>query len=1082
MTSAQNRSWLEAGGFWRSGANSLPCLTMLTVVWTASAQVQQAWVARYDYHNSIEGFAAMETDGVGNTYITGISAGEFAIVKFSPSGNELWSARYLGPGGNGIIDSYPVAMGVDSAGAVCVTGTARSTDYYENIICDEFDQHCHTHRVSYDVFWQVTVKYDTSGRKLWDAKLGVGDTQYGGWCIFCSASAIAVDSAGGVIVTGSGGTVKYDASGTPVAYYGASGIALALDNANNVYVGDYYLRPGGIPFVGSDYVSDLIKFDGNGARLWNAPGQGGPRLIVDAVGDAYVSCSADGLTKFDSIGNELWTSSQCWSVLRFDPAGNLYVPAAKISAQGHYLWWAAGYNSSTDVAADAAGNAYTIASDVITKYDPSGNTLWRISAGSSNGFARIALDNATNIYVGGIASDATGSDFVVMKYVQNTNTVPGRPRITTHPLSQIVRPGSDVALWVSSEGSPALTYQWLFNQVPLAGATNSTLMLPDMTPAQTGAYSVQVSNSIASTMSLVAFITILHPLDPPALTSCVTFTPQTSGSGPLEYQWQFNGTNLPGATHRTLMLTNLSPSIAGEYAVVVSSFGNALTSTVVRLNPSAIACQAWTVTPFGASSSESPNLAVASDAMGNAYVASSYYTVKYAPDGQLLWANSYEGGGGYDGSRALAVDQVGNVLVTGISYGTNGTGYDFATVKIDSRGQLVWVARYDGGQSEDGAFAVALDPLGNVYVTGYSVGHGFDYLTIKYDPAGHQLWAAKYDGGYGHDFAYALALGRSGGVYVSGASLGDGTGYDFAVVKYDAGGNQLWATRYNGPGNRLDTGRHLVVGSDDNVIVTGWSDGGAGRTNDFATVKYDSAGRLLWVARYNGPGNGEDNPHGVGVDSRGNVFVTGSSVGADGRFDFATVKYDRDGHELWLRRYSGPGGGDDYARALNVDTMGNIYVTGASYDGGNEIVFDIATLKYDTEGVLQWVARYDGTAHCSDEPYALTVNGDAIYIAGTTDQGYCRAGSNFPRPYSVLLKYNQIQIVPVRLADSTLLPNRQFRALLLGQAGDRYTIQASPDLVNWAALTNFVSITGTNQFTDPAESNFNRRFYRAVTP
>jgi len=51
-----------------------------------------------------------------------------------------------------------------------------------------------------------------------------------------------------------------------------------------------------------------------------------------------------------------------------------------------------------------------------------------------------------------------------------------------------------------------------------------------------------------------------------------------------------------------------------------------------------------------------------------------------------------------------------------------------------------------------------------------------------------------------------------------------------------------------------------------------------------------------------------------------------------------------------------------------------------------------------------------------------------------------------------------------------------------GRAGRSYTIQTSSNLLNWSALTNFVSATGTNQFTDASASNFNRRFYRAVTP
>lgn len=63
-----------------------------------------------------------------------------------------------------------------------------------------------------------------------------------------------------------------------------------------------------------------------------------------------------------------------------------------------------------------------------------------------------------------------------------------------------------------------------------------------------------------------------------------------------------------------------------------------------------------------------------------------------------------------------------------------------------------------------------------------------------------------------------------------------------------------------------------------------------------------------------------------------------------------------------------------------------------------------------------------------------------------------------------------------------MLQRGQFRFALVGDAGRSYTIHASTNLVNWTALTNFVSATGTNQCTDPAAPNFSRRFYRAVTP
>ena len=66
------------------------------------------------------------------------------------------------------------------------------------------------------------------------------------------------------------------------------------------------------------------------------------------------------------------------------------------------------------------------------------------------------------------------------------------------------------------------------------------------------------------------------------------------------------------------------------------------------------------------------------------------------------------------------------------------------------------------------------------------------------------------------------------------------------------------------------------------------------------------------------------------VDAAGNVYVTGESAGAGFDFDYATIKYDPEGNELWVARYNGPGNGSDVASALAVDAAGNVYVTGQS--------------------------------------------------------------------------------------------------------------------------------------------------------
>src|SRR5436853_7156929 len=82
-----------------------------------------------------------------------------------------------------------------------------------------------------------------------------------------------------------------------------------------------------------------------------------------------------------------------------------------------------------------------------------------------------------------------------------------------------------------------------------------------------------------------------------------------------------------------------------------------------------------------------------------------------------------------------------------------------------------------------------------------------------------------------------------------------------------------------------------------------------------------------WAARYNGPGNGEDYPYACKVDTIGNVYVAGYSLRSFDNFDYATVKYDANGNQLWVARYNGPADGNDYADALAIDSAGNVYVT-----------------------------------------------------------------------------------------------------------------------------------------------------------
>jgi len=355
------------------------------------------------------------------------------------------------------------------------------------------------------------------------------------------------------------------------------------------------------------------------------------------------------------------------------------------------------------------------------------------------------------------------------------------------------------------------------------------------------------------------------------------------------------------------------------------------------------------------------------------------------------WVARYNGVGNYeDGAGSIAVDGSGNVYVTGYSTGS-GTSKDYATIKYNSAGVQQWVSTYNGpqGWNNDIAHSIAVDDSGNVYVTGQSFGIGTatDYATIKYNSAGVQQWASRYNGPPGNnpeDAAYSIAVDGSGNVYVTGRSIGSGTSHDYATIKYNSSGDSLWVQRYNGPGNYADAASSLAVDGSGNVYVTGSSMSGATyETVDYATIKYNSAGIQQWVARYNGPGNYVDGASSIAVDGSGNVYVTGTSFGNGITYnDYATIKYNSSGVQQWASRYNGPPeNANDEAYSLAIDGSGNVYVTGQSVGIGTD--YDYATIKYNSAGVQQWASRYNGPGNSSDAAYSLAVDGSGnVYVTG----------------------------------------------------------------------------------------------------
>jgi hypothetical protein len=238
------------------------------------------------------------------------------------------------------------------------------------------------------------------------------------------------------------------------------------------------------------------------------------------------------------------------------------------------------------------------------------------------------------------------------------------------------------------------------------------------------------------------------------------------------------------------------------------------------------------------------------------------------------------------------------------------------TIPVFAQVREAWIARYGGVESGVNGYVTdsILDPQGNPVITGWIISGAHAYTTIKYDKrTGQAIWVARYSNG-NLNYARAIALDTNGDIFVSGTSRGSAIGFDYATIKYDGQtGQQLWVARYNGPGNGNDGAYAIATDVRGDVFVAGYTTVSV-NNSDYLTIKYDGqTGQLLWEARYASPAS--VTARSIAVDQRGQVFVTGNA---------GTIKYDgQTGQMLW---------NDMSARgeAIAVDSEGNVFVTGVA--------------------------------------------------------------------------------------------------------------------------------------------------------
>lgn len=404
-----------------------------------------------------------------------------------------------------------------------------------------------------------------------------------------------------------------------------------------------------------------------------------------------------------------------------------------------------------------------------------------------------------------------------------------------------------------------------------------------------------------------------------------------------------------------------------------------------------------------------------------------------------IWS-TYLGGSKWDGAFGVAVDSQGFVYITGdtessgwLSGGydkTRGGNSDGFVMKFTSTGEHVW-STYIGGSGWDEAYTVAVDNDGNVYVTGYTESAGWvsggydttfngesDGFVVKLSSTGQHLWST-YLGGNDDDYGGSLTIDDAGNVYVTGTTESAGWvsgGYDVThggdedafVVKLSSSGQHIWSTYLGGIED--ETGYSIALDSQGNILVTGqtesagWVSGGyddtLGGEEDAYVVKLNSDGQHLW-STYVG-GNLDDEGFAIRVDQDNNVFLAGvteSSGWVSGGFDTSynggeadifVLKLTSSGEHLWST-YLGGSMYED-AQAMALDSDGNIFIVGYTQStgwtqGGYDTTFngdaDAFVAMLDTQGEHVWSTYMGGT----NFDYATAVAIDPsnnLYVVGVT--------------------------------------------------------------------------------------------------
>ncbi|WP_337045285.1 SBBP repeat-containing protein [Emticicia sp. 17c] len=424
------------------------------------------------------------------------------------------------------------------------------------------------------------------------------------------------------------------------------------------------------------------------------------------------------------------------------------------------------------------------------------------------------------------------------------------------------------------------------------------------------------------------------------------------------------------------------------------------------------------------------------------------FVAKYNSAGTLQWVKQAGGSGAFNYGYGIAVDGSGNVYVTG--YIAAATDFDGTTVtpvgyndvfvaKYNSSGSFQWVTNAGAAGKYAIGHGIAVDAVGNAVITGEFQGvTNFGGITLtaigskdifiaSYNSAGVLLWVKQGGVSNRSDIGTGIAADKLGNIFVTGelynntmlagTSIGTVGDPDMFIANFNTSGVLQWVRHagypsiHNGGLTTSYPVRGVAIATDGSgsLFVTGTFDGapdfggtvlsqGVGR--DIFTAKYSSTGDLIWV-RQIGKLNKFNFTYAIAADTDGNCYVTGSfqlsadfggtTYNAIGKQDAYVCKYNNIGNLEWVRQ-AGSTNKFNNGQGVATDASGNVCVIGY-FSGPTD--FGGTTLNMiGNQDVFIWVIQQNNCLNSLTPTGTITTNQKAAATVITNSTNVIPDASN----------------------------------------------------------------------------------------